>query len=364
MDTTQKQAVWIMESKLADMTESNDGAEHAGQRLVYGRLVLPWDAQTIFPGIHFCDEDGGHEETQELAISKILECPLRSKHYLKMCRKANAEEHGYAEQFNTVSLLHWYRIVLCTVGAAQFADAKRRERFSDLASELVLENKLLDSLYQPVDIVKSIVGHIDSFHRASVNMMKAVRLPIGEEERSATGQEVSDPGQAAVTQSTPKKLPIQPRSPSWSEAIQLQRQFPAPHTIGDQTKPLTAPRIVSPKQSMQSLQDVSKNNPQDILHKSTPRPRVRIPLNPGSVQKSSSSNTTGTRKTTQGTTDIKEARRRGCGSQSKHQSAEKDLELDLTMTGISPRSQKPPGSVPPNKKRKHATVETDDEDGE
>jgi len=363
MTTTQEQADWVSEIKVADVAGSNDGGEHASQRLVFGRLVLPWDAQTIFPGVQLCDEDGGHEEPQESAVSKILECPSRSKRYLQMCRKANAHEHEYAEQFNTAALLHYHKVVLCLLGAAEHASARERERFSDLEAGLVAESQLLASLYQPVDIVKSIVGHIDSFHRASVNMMKAYRTPAPEEDEGAPSQENPNPTRVTFVQSNPEKLQSQHKSTISSDGL-LQRRVPEPQTLDDPSRPAPGPSQATPKQSMQNSQDPSTHTPEDIPPMPSLLRRTRVPRTGGIAKKVSANSTTSTKQTTQGATSIQEARRRAAevklsDNPKQSQPGEK---ADVEVTDNLSKRKRPAVTSRPTKPRRHATVETDDEE--
>jgi len=163
-----------------------------------------------------------HRKVRELVISDIVaynQCPRRSQLYAEMCAKAAKEEQEYAQEANTAALLYWRRIILWQIRTEE-EGAKRL--CSDLAAQLVGEDKLLGSLYQPSRVTEGVAESMARLKAgivtADTNMRNAMRSQNPQEEHNAVSQVNSEDTQATAVTSTSEALQSPKTSTTFADA--------------------------------------------------------------------------------------------------------------------------------------------------
>lgn len=357
IDTSRDPAVWLVDNdptsdylaKAADTTLPQDGGVHTGRKNVFGKVIVPWELQTGFPEIQFCDEDGEDNE-RELAGLKLLQCPTRSKRYLKMCQKADEKEHGYAQELNTATLLHWQKVVLWALHQAEEGGAT--EVFSSLVFQRVDEAKLLESLYQPMMIVESIVGSLNEVERAgnnlrcalrSLNLVETFDLPFAS----------TNTRRPFATSSFLDSLTGDANIPGSQETDAQSWPYSGLFGIPTSFNNMQGSQAASTKirQSSTPLLDSVRQryNFDEVFGNNKPGIKTTAPSKPAQKPSNDASKS---RKT------IDEAKL-GKPQRQTHSSGKSQI-VDLTQNAS--KSRKPAGTAHQSKKRKQATVESDDEE--
>lgn len=345
IDTSSGSAVWLTEHD----------SVHAGQKNVFGKIVVPWDPQTGFPEVQFCDEDGG-TDASEPAILEVLQCPARTKRYITMCQKADEKERIYAEEMNTATLLHWYRITLCII---QAGEATARNVFGNLDSQLVDEDKLFGSLYRPLIIHESIIDNLNDIDRASVNLRDALGAQTAENEYGTASH--WDTGRNAPTVNPFASEKVTEKGRRLSTTLfdeRLRSTTSKPETV-DGKLPALRRMQVSPGPCLQSPQGAAPALPR--FRRTAKQGDTAADHKPATGHRTAAKATAEKTSTKTRTNDVGESHKMPGLARARRLERRTEI-VDLTSDALG--SSKSSSGAPQNKKRKFASVETDDEETE
>lgn len=254
-----------------------------GQTNVFGRIAVPWIRGTGFPRIQLHGRDDEDSIVPESIVSdsflSYAQCPEHSGRYLRMCENAEENEREYAEEANTAALLYWPRIVLCLVRAEE---GSTKEFFSNLAAQLVVEDKLFGSLYQPSSIVEGIVDCMTKFQTRTTtafsNMREAMGSQKSREEHGTISQDISDHVQAPVLSSHSKALQRRDRSTTLpGDPLRGTPQSVSSRTQSANGQITRLGRVMS-RPSSQDLLDLSTRDPSFWLAQSLSPLELQDPL--------------------------------------------------------------------------------------
>jgi hypothetical protein len=340
-----------------------DFADRKGED-IFGKVFIPSDQpEAMFPGIELYNDCDNRPEWKESPIQigsiDFIQCPRRSRLFLKMCQKNDKEELEYAEEVNTASLLYWFKIVLC-----EFEEEGRVPELWRLKSQLVNEDKLFESLYQPYKFVESMVDNMERLERACKNMRNALRPPAMPENSGDSNQKATARIRTTVIQPVPAK--------QQSHIIRLRLSSRRPEPANGQ---ITAPSQIKPTQSMQDSQDVAPtlSSPSEPLIEADTDSKV------STSRMTAARTTTGDEATTESDLYvIKERESWGRVRKPHDRYSYNEIKVDWIDNPSNPHwegytkysgkkhciTPKSPTTKPPTKKRKVIKVETDDGDFE